>query len=274
MHNVAVRQRLVTLVTDYGWKGGFVGALHGVIDKIGDGTVATIDLDHEIPAHDIVLGALRMERLLAYTRPGVHVGVVDPGVGSTRLGIAIQAGERLFVGPDNGLLVFACQAAGTITRAVALERDEWFLPSRSKTFDGRDVFAPVAAHLSMGIDLGELGQAVPLESLARVERPAGPVVVQVDGFGNVQLALDGAGLARHLGTSEELANGGVTLTVSTRSGGRWRALVGTTFADVARGELVLLTDSDGAIALSVNEGRASDLLAVGPGDELQLELEA
>ncbi len=266
MSNVATSYDLVTFVTDYGTQGGYVGALHAVVDSIAgpSSLVRVIDLDHSIPPQDVLLGALRMERSMSYLRPGVHVGIVDPGVGTGRLGVAIEAGGRVFVGPDNGLLIFAADAAGGGERAVALERH--LLAGRSNTFDGRDVFAPVAAHLACGVDLLELGPVVDVTSLVRIGRPAVRelgagtfelLVVQVDGFGNVQFAAEGSLLGR-LGDHARLqrSNGGSDVI----------ALVASTFADVPVGSPVLLVDSDGCVALSVNRGRADELLGVRAGE--------
>lgn len=199
MSRVTPPYDLVTFVTDYGSKGGFVGALHAVVDSITgpSSLVRIIDLDHSIPPQDVLLGALRMERSMKYLRPGVHVGVVDPGVGTPRLGVAVEAGGRVFVGPDNGLLMFAVAAVGGAQRAVAIEAH--VLAGRSKTFDGRDVFAPVAAHLACGVDLLDLGPPVDAALLVRLQRPVARLlgdalfellVVQVDTFGNVQFGTD------------------------------------------------------------------------------------
>jgi S-adenosylmethionine hydrolase len=262
---------LITFVTDYGLEGGFVGSLHAVVDQIvadrSSSQVRIIDLDHFVPPQDVLLGALRMERLLAYTRAGVHVGVVDPGVGTSRRPVAVNAGGRVFVGPDNGLLAFAVDAAGGAEQAVLLER--YLLPHRAVTFDGRDVFAPAAAHLACGMQLRELGSEIDPASLQRLERPVvhplagGGVevrVVQVDGFGNVQFGA-GPTVLSGLGDRAEITTAGGTLTVA----------VGSTFGDVAAGEAVLLVDSDACAALSVNQGRASELLGgLRPGDAVRL----
>lgn len=257
---------LVTFVTDYGSGGGFVGMLHAVVDSIAGARVRIVDIDHSIPPHDLVLGALRMERATSYSRPGVHVGVVDPGVGSARRAVAVEAGGRIFVGPDNGLLVFALEAVGGAGRAVSIENH--LLPGRASTFDGRDVFAPAAAHLACGMDLDELGPRLARDELVRLERPAPRAlasgrlelrVLQVDGFGNVQFACD-AEQARMLGEAVWLtpAAGGEELAVPFRR----------TFADVPPGSPLLLLDSDGCLALSVNQGRADRLTGLAPGDRV------
>lgn len=256
-----------SLVTDYGWRGGFVGALHAVIDHLAPGTVV-IDLDHEIPRHDVLLGALRIERSLAYLRPCVHVGVVDPGVGGARRAVAAAAGGHLFVGPDNGLLACALDRLGGEVRAVVLDDERWFWPARARTFDGRDLFAPVGAHLATGVPLERLGTEIDPATLVRLERPRATTladgglelpVIQVDGFGNVQFPE----------AAEPLPDGVYELEHASAAGRRSaRAQAGQTFADVAVGEAVLLVDSDGCLALSVNQGRADELLQLAPGDRV------
>ncbi len=253
---------LVTLVTDYGPSGGFVGALHAVVDAVvaGRRAVRILDLDHEIPRHDVLLGALRMERSLAYTRPGVHVGVVDPGVGGSRRGIALASGGRVFVGPDNGLLLLAAEAAGELGEAVALESVG--LRGRTKTFDGRDLFAPAAAELALGRALSDLGPRLDPAELVRLERPRARrrpdgtlelLVVQVDGFGNVQLAAGATEL-------EDLGPAAVLRRAGAAAGEPLAVQVAETFGDVAEDCPLLLLDSDLALALSVNRGRADELL--------------
>lgn len=252
-------QLMVSFVTDYGWSGGFVGALHAVVDSVGDGRIPVIDVDHCIPAHDVRLGALRIERSCRYLRAGVHVGVVDPGVGSARRGVVVQSGDRRwFVGPDNGLLVPAAEASGGITRAVVIEDESWLLPRRSRTFDGRDVFAPVAARLAIGWEAGQVGTSIEPSELVRLPPAEEGDVLQVDGFGNVQLA------------GSMPAPGRVVVRHGDRS---LPAIVGGTFTDVAVGDGVVLVDSDGCVAVSINQGRASDALGVTAGDRVVIEPE-
>ncbi len=268
MSSVTPRYDLVTFVTDYGTRGGFVGALHAVVDSITGpvSPVRIIDLDHSIPPQDVLLGALRMERSMRLVRPGVHVAVVDPGVGSARRGVVIEAGGRAFVGPDNGLLMFAVDAVGGVERAVVIEHH--VLAQHSRTFDGRDVFAPVAGHLACGVDLADIGPAVEATGLVRLERPVGRdlgegafelVVVQVDTFGNVQFGAEGS-LIERLGDRARLRRtGGGDVVLAPTAG---------TFADVPIGSPVLLVDSDGCLALSVNQARADELLGVSAGDSV------
>lgn len=273
-----MRHRLITLLTDYGRKGGFVGALHAVAYSIAPEAVV-IDLDHEIPPQDVRLGALRLERMMRYTPAGVHVAVVDPGVGSARRGLAIETGGRVFVGPDNGLLVAAVRACGPLQRVTVLEEPSYWRSPRSPTFDGRDVFVPVAAHVAAGVILAKLGPEVDPDSLVSLpppvadRQPDGSLrleVLQVDGFGNVQLA----GGAETLGARGGWRGSAVVLARCAAgelpAGPEVVAVCGTTFGDVGAGEAVLLIDGDNCLALSVNRGRADTLLGAGPGDLVAL----
>jgi len=251
----------MSLTTDYGYGAGFVGTLHAVAFRIAP-SLTVIDLDHGVPPQDVRLGALRLERFMRFAPPAVHVGVVDPGVGGARRPVAIEAGGHCFVGPDNGLLVWAADAAGPGIRAAVLDNEAFWLQDRSKTFDGRDIFVPAAAHLAVGALLTDLGTEIDPATLVRLEHPhvrTGPEgaveveVLQVDGFGNVQTSGD-VGTVSALGLTA-----GTGVVIGTSAGGIG-ATFATTFADVETGEAVLLIDSDGCLALSVNGGRADRLL--------------
>ena len=260
---------LVTFVTDYGPTGGFVGMLHAVVDSIAGPSIRILDLDHSIPPQDVVLGALRLARSMDHCRPGIHVAVIDPGVGGPRRALGLEAGGRLLIGPDNGLLLSAAGALGGIERVVSLERH---LPERrSRTFDGRDVFAPAAGHLAAGLDLSELGPALEPDELVPLELPEPSAradgsfeltVLQVDGFGNVQFAFEHPPLAQ--------LDGRVDLVRLDETGSLAAVAVGRTFSDVAPGEALVLEDSDACLALSVNRGRADELLGLVPGDRVLL----
>lgn len=252
----------LTLTTDYGYEAGFVGVLHAVAFRIAP-TVRVIDLDHSVPPQDVRLGALRLERFMRFAPAGVHVGVVDPGVGGSRRAVAITAGPHAFVGPDNGLLPWAADRVAPGMRVVVLDRPELWLERPSRTFDGRDVFVPVAARLASGLDLSDAGTEVDPGSLVRLTRPTARVeaegvgeleVLQVDGFGNVQLSGDEA-------TAAELGlRTGDPVTIAVAGGATVGASYGRAFTEVPRGGAVVLVDSDGCLALAVNCGRAEALL--------------
>ena len=260
----------ITFTSDYGLEDHFVGVCHGVMARVAPGA-RVLDVSHAVGAQDVRQGARVLAEAVPYLPRAVHLAVVDPGVGTGRGMVAVEAGGQVLVGPDNGLLVWAAEALGGPGRVVALENPAYRLEPVSRTFHGRDVFAPAAAHLAAGVDPGELGPELDPAGLVRLERPAARVdgdralasVVAVDHFGN--LALD---LRRH-----DLEGAGVAVgdTVVVRAGGRaHRATVAETFASVVAGELLLHEDSFGWLALAVNQGRAADRLGSGPGDRVEI----
>lgn len=262
-----MRYDWVAFLTDYGRRDGFVAACHGVIARISP-DVRVVDITHDVPPQDIRHGAAVLAQTVPYFPPAVIVGVVDPGVGTSRRAIAIEAGQSVLVGPDNGLLAWAAAALGGVERAVSLDDPRYHLPRRAGTFDGRDVFAPVAAHIASGVPIDELGAQV--RDLVELPAPVVEVddgrvtaeVLTVDHFGNVQLAARQADLdAASLG-AWPVAVKAAGQTTNVRSG--------TTFADVPRGELVCYIDSAGHVALAVNQGRAADALRISPGDLVTL----
>ncbi|MDZ7294700.1 MAG: SAM-dependent chlorinase/fluorinase [candidate division KSB1 bacterium] len=189
---------IVTLLTDFGTVDAFVGVMKGVILGINP-EARLVDLTHEIPAHDVEAAAFVLQMAYPYFPHGtVHLVVVDPGVGSRRRAIAVQAGAHLFVAPDNGVLSWVL-ARESRWEAVLIERQDLFLPEVSATFHGRDVFAPVAGHLSRGLALRELGPAIPELVRTKVPQPsvegtcARGEIVYFDRFGNAV-----TNLPRHL----------------------------------------------------------------------------
>ncbi|SCL21801.1 hypothetical protein GA0070624_2399 [Micromonospora rhizosphaerae] len=248
----------ISLTTDYGLADGFVAACHGVIARLAP-AARVIDVTHLVPPADVRRGAAVLAQTVPYLPAGVHVAVVDPGVGTSRRGIGLATPGGLLVGPDNGLLLDAAAALGGVTAAVELTNPGWLAPAVSRTFHGRDVFAPVAARLALGAPLAEAGPAVDPATLVRLPAPVvrrtddgfAAEVLTVDHFGNVQLA-----------APADLLDG---LPVRVRVAGR-EAARGRTFGDAAVGEPVVYADSAGLVAVAVNTGRAVDLLGVRPGD--------
>lgn len=261
---------IVTLLTDFGRDDLFVGVCHAVILAICP-DARIIDLTHSVPRHDVRAGATGLRDALGYTPVGIHVAVVDPGVGSGRRALAMRTGDgRALVGPDNGLLSLAWERAGGVGAVVDVSRSAYRLERVSATFHGRDVFAPVAAHLAAGVELADVGEPIDPASLARVELPAprreaGSLlahVLTVDAFGNATLDA----------TFHELAGAGLTggeLEVDA-PGGRFRATTATTFADAAPGETIVYEDSFGALAIAINRGDAATLMQLGPHLEVRL----
>ena len=257
--------RWIWLLTDYGRSDGFVASCHGVIAQIAP-SVRVEDITHEMPPRDIRHGAAVLAQTLPYLPPSVVVGVVDPGVGTARRAIAVAAGEILLVGPDNGLVLWAADALGGATAAVELVEPLYQLETTTRTFAGRDVFAPAAAHLALGVPLRELGPALPVDDLLRLPTPRAESregvldteVLGIDRFGNVQLAA----VARDL-EAAGLVFGPVHVAVRDRS---YPATIGATFADVRSGGLVLLVDSAGHVALAINGGAAATELGLRPAN--------
>jgi S-adenosylmethionine hydrolase len=253
----------ISLTTDYGTFDGFVAACHGSIARIAPG-VRVIDVTHHVPPADVARGATVLAQTAPYLPESVHCAVVDPGVGTSRRGIAIGTPNGVLVGPDNGLLVRAAEALGGPDAVVELANKDWFLGDVSRTFHGRDVFAPAAARIANGAALTDAGPAVDPGTLVRLPEPVVAVgdgwieseVMTVDRFGNVQLAA----------TGEVLTGLGTDLMVN----GTVRARRGATFADVDAGDLLVYEDSAGQVGIAVNNGRAVVVLSVRPGDVVRV----
>jgi len=267
-----VAARPITFLSDYGHDDEFVGVCRAVIARIAPGT-SVVDLTHGIRRHAVADGAAVLARALPYTAPGVHLAVVDPGVGSERRGVAVLTGEddRILVGPDNGLLSPAAERLGGTAAAVDISLSPLRLEPISATFHGRDLFAPVAAHLALGAALGDAGEEIEPSSL--VSLPAtGPRlegatvvahVVLVDRYGNAALDLE----------HERLAKTGLRLGRPVRvqvPGSVREAPFVLTFSDAEPGELVVYEDSYRALALAVNRGSAAAELDLQPGSEVVL----
>ena len=162
---------IITFLTDFGLQDDFVGTCHGVIKRITP-EAEIIDITHGIPPQRVLQGALVLRNTLPYMPVGVHLAVVDPGVGGSRRPLALRDAEgRLYVGPDNGLLLPAAERFGGVAEAHELANPEYALQRVSRTFHGRDLFSPAAAYLAQGVELGDLGPPVAAETLARLDLP-------------------------------------------------------------------------------------------------------
>jgi S-adenosylmethionine hydrolase len=256
---------LITLLTDYGSGGLYVGLLHAVIARVCP-TARVLDLSHEIPPGDVLAGALALADALAFLPVGIHVAVVDPGVGTGRRGLAVRCADgRVLIGPDNGLLTLALETAGGLDTAAELSASPLALHPVSATFHGRDIFAAVAGGLAAGRTLLEAGplldepaDLVELE-LAAVELFDDALeasVVAVDRFGNLSLLA----LAQDAAAAGLIPGRPVAVSVGER---RMFARYGMTFADVGPGRLLVHEDSNGRLALAVNQGSAAERLGAG-----------
>ncbi len=276
---------MVTLLTDYGLADGYVGVCHGVIAGICP-QARIIDLTHGIPRQDVLAGALVLESAIRFLPVGVHMAVVDPGVGTERGAVAVASGDgRRFVGPDNGLLWPALAVCAGAVRAVEISDSPLRLEPVSATFHGRDIFAPIAAHLAAGVPLSAVGSPLDVDALVALARPRPTIadgvllapVLHIDTYGNVLLGatredLEALGLAELAAGAERARADRVALRVhrssraSGASGGAASARYVRTFADAHGDELIVYLDSAGALALAVNRGSAAQRLSVGPGD--------
>ena len=262
---------IVTLLTDYGRDDDFVGVCHGVIRSIAP-DAQIVDVTHGIPRYAVGTGAIVMRNTLPYMPVGVHVAVVDPQVGTERRAVAVRCrGGRVLVGPDNGLLSLAWDEAGGVDLAVDVTRSPHRLEPVSATFHGRDVFAPVAAHLAAGLDPADAGEPIDPASLAGVELPRpyiedGTLVAHaliVDRFGNASLNV----------SHDELVESGMTLGSAVEvevRGERYGATYASTFADVEPDQLIVFEDAYRTLALAVNRGDAAGTLALTRGAEVRL----
>jgi S-adenosylmethionine hydrolase len=272
---MAARFDTVSFLSDYGLADEFVGVVKAVIAAIAP-AARVIDVSHQVAPHDIRAGSLVLARSIQYLPPGVVLAVVDPGVGTARRAVAVEVGgddaggddRWVLIGPDNGLLAPAVALAGGARRAVALTNTDWHLAAPGPTFAGRDVFGPAAAHLCAGVELDELGDPVDpftlvpgIIPLSREEN--GGVegeVLWVDRFGNAQL---------NVGPDEIEAMGS---PIVVRMGERTRSAARvTSFAELATGQVGLVVDSYGLLAVALDRRSAAEDLSLAAGDLVRLE---
>jgi S-adenosylmethionine hydrolase len=258
----------ITFLSDYGTGDEFVGVVKSVIRSIAP-HVTVVDLTHDIPPYDVRAGGLTLGRAAQYLCPGVVLAVVDPGVGTERRAIAVEVGggQSYLVGPDNGLLAGAVAMSGGATAAVELTSLDHQLAAPGPTFAGRDVFAPAAAHLCLGVPLADLGRPVDplslLPGLLPLPREEGDAVVAevlwVDRFGNCQLNVD----------PDQVAAFGPRVLL------RWGDDVRTaerapTYQGIAAGQVGLVVDSYGMLAVCLGRRSAAAELGMPVGTEVTL----
>jgi S-adenosylmethionine hydrolase len=269
------RRVFVTFLSDFGLQDDFVGTCHGVIKSIAP-EVEIIDVTHGIPPQQVLQGALVLANTTPYMPKGVHLAVVDPGVGSARRPLALRTGDgRLLVGPDNGLLVPAAERLGGIKAVHELANADYALDIVSRTFHGRDLFAPAAAHLAAGVSLEALGPPLAADALALLDLPEPEVgesrihatVLYIDRFGNVQLNLT----REHLQRAEVTPGTVVEVELALD---RYYAVAARTFADARKGDVILYEDAYKNIALAISGGNAAELFAAAPGQEVRIRLQA
>ena len=260
------KRSIVTFVSDYGLQDEFVGVCHGVMLRIAP-HIRLVDVHHNVLRQDIRHGAVVLKQTVTYIPDSVHLAVVDPTVGSDRRAIVLESSwGEVFVGPDNGLLMPAAEACGGVRRAFAIEDQRFLLTPVSRTFQGRDIFAPVTAHVANGVDPSEFGPQIPNDELLPLEVPEAWVhedhlhaeVLQVDRFGNLQLNFT-CDLLEKVSLREE-----PVLEVRLE-GHRLRVPFVGTFSDVDPGSFVLVQDSYRHMSLAINKGDAAGKLRASTG---------
>ena len=263
----------IAIVTDFGYRDHYVGAMKGVIAGIAP-AAALIDLTHGIPAQSIIAGAIALRQSWRYfPKRTVFLAVVDPGVGTARLPIAIEtrAGAR-FVGPDNGLLWMAARDAG-ITRAVELRAARYRLAGVSSTFHGRDIFAPAAAHLWSGVALRSLGPAVKELTELAIEQPerSGDMlagrIIYTDGFGNLVSNLDRQAVERFAACFRRRK-----LLVRIESGAQMEIL--NAYGDAPAGAPLATFGSFELLEIAVRDGSAASFFGAGEGARVSIVVSA
>ena len=254
---------IITLLTDFGTRDPYVAAMKGVILSLRPDAVL-VDLTHEVPPQDIVAGAFLLAEATPYFPPGtIHLAVVDPGVGTQRRALAAHAREQFWVGPDNGLFHLVFRENDSVD-IVSLENPEYFRGAVSPTFHGRDVFAPVAAHLSGGTPLNAFGPPLPdpavlsWPQLVFTPEAVRGEIVYVDGFGNLVSNIRGSDLQAWMGEKPHV----IILSSLTLPG------LSRTYGDVAPKQFLALVGSHGYLEIACAQGNAARRLGVEKGRTL------
>jgi len=276
---------IITLLTDFGNRDGYVAAMKGVLLTITP-HARLIDITHQIEPQNIEQAAAILAQVFPYYPPHtVHMVVVDPGVGSERDPIAIQTAQGTFVAPDNGVLTYAW-IADAAPKAIKLDQREYWLPNTSNTFHGRDIFSPTAAHLAGGTAIEKLGSPLGVITLLDVprlvisERTIRGQVARIDHFGNVLTNIKQLSWLNDQTLSLTPAFPGVAdapvqinaPTVHVTCG--WHTLEGIhkTYSRVSHGQRLALVGSDGELEIAVNQGNAAETMAIKVGDPVTIQL--
>ncbi len=249
---------LLTFTTDFGTRDHYAGAMKGVVATVAP-DVRVVDITHDVPSFDIAAGAFAIAQAYPCFPEGtVHVVVVDPGVGSSRRPIAVQAGGHLFICPDNGVLSLVAESADVFkARLIRLRHG---LAALSRTFHGRDLFAPVGARLAAGLPFEEVGPEVADFTLLPATNPANSAgrILYVDGYGNLVTSIR----ERDLPVGACLAIAGTRICLRAES-----------YASVPSDRLFLIAGSSGFVEISLNRGSAANALGVRAGEHLVIASE-
>ncbi len=255
---------IITLTTDFGLQDHYVSAMKAVILRINPGA-RVIDISHDIPPQDIMAGAWVVRNAALLFPPGtIHVVVVDPGVGTSRKPVGLAIEEHLFVGPDNG--IFSLIGEDFEYVAVTLQNEKYWREKRSNTFHGRDIFAPVAAHLSLGVPMSELGPplaevmtyrwAIPISDRDGIQG----WIVHIDRFGNLISNIPSDLIRETIGNSNFRIYVGNTILHN----------IDTSFGSVHDGEPVAYIGSSDKLEIAINKGNAKEMLGVEKGAQISI----
>lgn len=262
---IAQRMKLITLTTDFG-SGEYVATMKGVILSIAE-DARILDISHTIQPQDIEQGAYVLYSALPYFREGIHVGVVDPEVGTDRKGIIVECDDHYLVGPDNGLLMPAARKLG-LKRVIEIENPEYMLECVSSTFHGRDVFAPVAGHISLGVDPEEIGKVLDewVDMDFGIYRARGKElkgrVLHMDSFGNLITNIPAEIVLEKytFGQKTEMRIAGKRVTVPFLA----------TYSQLDDRGVLLTLSSSGFLEVAANRGSAAADLGAKRGSEIQI----
>lgn len=260
-------RNVITLTTDFGLKDYYVSAMKAVILGIAPDS-RIVDISHDIPSQDIMAGSWILKNsAMLFPKGTVHTVVVDPGVGTKRDPIALRIGDQYFVGPDNG--IFSLLTEDHEYEAVRLTKQQYWREEVSRTFHGRDIFAPAAAHLAAGVSLNDLGE--PLDELVTYRWTV--PIVDKDGIEGMVIHIDKYGnLITNITQSqiEEVVDG---KNIKIYIGNTILENIEDTFGAVAEGEPVAYIGSSGMLEVGINKGDAEEMLSVQKGAQVSLILQ-
>ena len=258
---------IITLLTDFGLKSGYVSQMKGVIASISPSS-NIIDITHDVTPQNIREAAFILQSSISYFPIGsIHIAVVDPGVGTSRRGIVVITKKHVFVGPDNGILMPAAHMIGDFI-VYSIENKEYMLDNISTTFHGRDIFAPIAAHISKGIPFESIGPRIhdyidlQLWKAVFSENAVYSTVLHVDRFGNIITNIDKDRFQNIVKFGEE-----ITVAIG---GEEYKLRFVETYASAERDELLAVIGSSNFIEISMNHGNAAEKLNVKPDDHIEI----
>ena len=257
----------ITLMTDFGLTDGFVGAMKGVIYSINPKAIIT-DITHDINPYNMLGAAFIFDSVYRFFPKGtVHLVVVDPGVGSERNALAIETEDYYFVAPDNGVLSIAIEREKVI-KIIELSKPEYFINKVSNTFHGRDIFAPISANLSLGVDIDLLGNR--LSDIVKISNPKPQFtddkmigeIIYIDRFGNLITNIS-------MELIEKFAN---DKKIAIKVGNKTICQISRSYADVSVGKLLAIFNSFGKLEIALNSASASKILSVQKGDPVIIQI--